>query len=196
MGQEFAASSSFLYFTDHNPELGRLVTEGRRAEFGGFAAFADPVVRESIPDPQSPETFRRSKPNPAERALHAPVYELYRELLRLRREDTVLRHGDRRAMRAEAIGAQMLLVHRWHGDEHRLLVVNFGPSVGIRSATLPALGDLSHSTWEPILATSEPRYGGNGAPCGFLETPDGPRFEIPARTAVVFFSHRRCSLTG
>ena len=37
MGQEFVASSPFQYFTDHNPELGRLVTEGRRREFAGFA---------------------------------------------------------------------------------------------------------------------------------------------------------------
>ena len=39
-GQEWAASTPFLYFTDHNEELGRLVTEGRRKEFAGFAAFA------------------------------------------------------------------------------------------------------------------------------------------------------------
>ena len=33
MGQEWAATSPFLYFTDHEPRLGRLVTEGRRREF-------------------------------------------------------------------------------------------------------------------------------------------------------------------
>ena len=37
MGQEFAASTPFLYFTDHEPGLGRLVTEGRRREFAGSA---------------------------------------------------------------------------------------------------------------------------------------------------------------
>src|SRR5262249_26784144 len=40
MGQEFAASTPFLFFTDHESELGRRVTEGRRAEFAAFAAFA------------------------------------------------------------------------------------------------------------------------------------------------------------
>ena len=44
MGQEWTASTPFLYFTDHNEALGRLVTEGRRREFGRFAAFADPAV--------------------------------------------------------------------------------------------------------------------------------------------------------
>ena len=39
MGQEFAASTPFLYFTDHPEELGKLVTAGRRNEFKGFGAF-------------------------------------------------------------------------------------------------------------------------------------------------------------
>ena len=45
MGQEWAASTPFLYFTDHHAELGRLVTEGRRDEFRHFAAFSDPLAR-------------------------------------------------------------------------------------------------------------------------------------------------------
>ncbi len=52
MGQEWAASSPFLFFTDHHAELGRQVTEGRRREFARFASFSDPSVREKIPDPQ------------------------------------------------------------------------------------------------------------------------------------------------
>ena len=40
MGQEWAASTPFQFFTDHGAELGRLVTEGRRAEFAGFSAFS------------------------------------------------------------------------------------------------------------------------------------------------------------
>ncbi|MDA8218876.1 MAG: malto-oligosyltrehalose trehalohydrolase, partial [Dehalococcoidales bacterium] len=61
MGQEFAASTPFLYFTDHNPELGKLVTIGRREEFKRFSAFSDPERREQIPDPQAEATFLRSK---------------------------------------------------------------------------------------------------------------------------------------
>ncbi|MGI8926806.1 MAG: malto-oligosyltrehalose trehalohydrolase, partial [Tepidiformaceae bacterium] len=65
-GQEYAASTPFLYFTDHEPGLGRRVTEGRRTEFAAFAAFSDPRARERIPDPQAAETFLRSKLDPAE----------------------------------------------------------------------------------------------------------------------------------
>ena len=61
MGQEWGARSPFLYFTDHNEELGRLVTQGRREEFKSFRAFADPAVRSHIPDPQSIATFDLSR---------------------------------------------------------------------------------------------------------------------------------------
>src|SRR5262249_42030338 len=39
MGQEWAASTPFLYFTDHDEDLGKIVTEGRRREFRHFVAF-------------------------------------------------------------------------------------------------------------------------------------------------------------
>ncbi len=55
MGQEFAASTPFLFFTDSPRELGRLVTEGRRAEFAGFRAFADPDRARRDPRPAGGE---------------------------------------------------------------------------------------------------------------------------------------------
>ena len=86
MGQEWAASSPFQFFTDHHPELGTQVTEGRRQEFRAFAAFADAGTRARIPDPQAPSTFGSSRlrwkeiDDPA----HAQVLRLYRRLLQLR----------------------------------------------------------------------------------------------------------------
>lgn len=81
MGQEWAASSPFLFFTDHAGELGRLVSEGRKKEFAteGFKT-------EDVPDPQAPATFERSKLiwDEVHRLPHAWVLELYRECLRQR----------------------------------------------------------------------------------------------------------------
>lgn len=87
MGQEWAASTPFLYFTDHHPELGKLVTRGRREEFKGFAAFSSPDARERIPDPQSEQTFARSRLCWEELAQppYVQVLVLYRALLELRR---------------------------------------------------------------------------------------------------------------
>jgi maltooligosyltrehalose trehalohydrolase len=88
MGQEFSSSAPFLYFTDHNTELGRLVTQGRREEFKTFKAFADPSVREKIPDPQAIATFERSRLNWEEstRSPHREMGAFYRTLLSFRHE--------------------------------------------------------------------------------------------------------------
>jgi maltooligosyltrehalose trehalohydrolase len=96
-GQEWAASTPFLYFTDHNAELGRLVTEGRRKEFQGFGAFTDEASVKRIPDPQAESTFLASKLRWQEAAadIHAGVRALYREALRLRREEPALREHAR-----------------------------------------------------------------------------------------------------
>ncbi len=86
MGQEWAASTPFLYFTDHEPELGRKVTEGRREEFRDFAAFANPESGASVPDPQAPETFTRSRlrwdETMSEPGTH--LLRLYQRLLQVR----------------------------------------------------------------------------------------------------------------
>ncbi|HJR46004.1 MAG TPA: DUF3459 domain-containing protein, partial [Actinomycetota bacterium] len=82
-GEEWGASSPFLYFTDHtDPELGRAVSEGRKREFEAFGW--DP---ERIPDPQERSTFERSKLDwtEPEREPHADIVEWYRDLIELRR---------------------------------------------------------------------------------------------------------------
>ncbi len=91
MGEEFAASTPFLYFCDFAGDLARAVTEGRRAEFGGFAMFAEPALRARIPDPNAPSSFDRSKLNWQERHAdgHASWWALYRDLLALRRDHLV-----------------------------------------------------------------------------------------------------------
>ncbi len=108
MGQEWAASSPFLFFSDHEPALGALVTAGRREEFKAFRAFADPALRAQIPDPQARETFERSRLCWEERAegSHARVLELYRELLTLRRIDAVLCDASRDQLEADVVEAR------------------------------------------------------------------------------------------
>ena len=88
MGQEWAASTPFLFFTDHHEELGRQVTAGRREEFSAFAAFRDPMTRGRIPDPQEARTFERSRLcwNESGQSPHLEVRRLYQRLLALRRD--------------------------------------------------------------------------------------------------------------
>ena len=91
-GEEWGATTPFLFFTDHEPALGRLVSEGRRREFAAFGWPAD-----AVPDPQAPETFLRSRLDWSEpgRPAHAALLEWYRALARLRREQPDLADGRR-----------------------------------------------------------------------------------------------------
>jgi maltooligosyltrehalose trehalohydrolase len=87
-GEEWAASSPFLFFTSHpEPELGKATAEGRIAEFERMGW--DPAV---VPDPQDPASFARSKLDWAEAAegRHARILDVYRRLGALRREWTQL----------------------------------------------------------------------------------------------------------
>jgi len=61
MGEEFAASTPFLYFCDFGPELARKVADGRRAEFGLFKAFASEAARAAIADPNDAASFAASR---------------------------------------------------------------------------------------------------------------------------------------
>ncbi|OBJ09648.1 malto-oligosyltrehalose trehalohydrolase [Mycobacterium sp. 1482292.6] len=85
MGEEYAASTPFQFFSSHpEPELAKATAEGRKAEFAEHGWDAD-----EIPDPQDPQTFANSKLDWAEvdTGEHARLHRLYRDLIALRRED-------------------------------------------------------------------------------------------------------------
>ncbi len=87
-GEEWAASSPFQYFTDHqDAELAHAVTEGRQREFAAFGW--DPA---EVPDPQAPATFERSKLDWSElrQPQHAVLYDWHRQLIHLRRSQSAL----------------------------------------------------------------------------------------------------------
>ncbi len=154
MGQEWAASSPFQFFTDHEPALGRLVTEGRREEFRGFAAFRDAAARDRIPDPQAEETFLRSKLRWSELAEreHAATLQLYVELLRWRRALPALR--DRARGQWQVLAPQDGVVRLVFAED----VMLAADLVGGHDAALSSGGE-----WELLLSTNEPRFGGEGA---------------------------------
>ncbi len=92
MGEEFAASTPFLYFADHDePEMAKLVSEGRKKEFAAFG-FAE----KDVPDPEAPETFHRCKMDWMEidSGKHKEMLNWYRSLIQLRRNLPALNDGD------------------------------------------------------------------------------------------------------
>ena len=99
-GEEWGASTPFLYFTDHqDPELGRLVAEGRSKEFGAFHR------QGAVPNPQELSTFERSKLNWSElvQARHAELIDWYRRLIRLKKDRPELPRESRADAPAPAV---------------------------------------------------------------------------------------------
>jgi len=123
MGEEYDASTPFLFFCDFGPDLSASVTAGRRSEFGRFERFKDPAVQAQIPDPVDAETYERSKLRWEEvnEPAHAQRLKLYRKLLALRRAHIVPRlHGMPPSGAYVAHERAGLLVHWTLGDGTRL----------------------------------------------------------------------------
>ena len=92
MGQEWGSTQPFLFFCDYQGELADAVREGRRREFGKFAAFADPSARERIPDPNAETTFAVSTLDWSKAELDLlGRLELIRQLLEIRHREIVPR---------------------------------------------------------------------------------------------------------
>jgi maltooligosyltrehalose trehalohydrolase len=92
-GEEYAASTPFLYFADHDdPEMARLVSEGRKKEFAAFG-----WDEAQIPNPEDMETFTDSKLNwnEVDEGLHKEMFEWTARLIHIRRNSISLNDGDR-----------------------------------------------------------------------------------------------------
>lgn len=120
MGEEFAASTPFLYFADHDDEeMRRLVAEGRKRDFALFG-FGD-----DVPNPEEMETFRRSKLNWNEvgEGRHAEMLAWTKALIKLRRSTVALNDGSMQHLMVSGDEAKRTLVLL--RDEVRI-VLNLG----------------------------------------------------------------------
>jgi maltooligosyltrehalose trehalohydrolase len=166
MGQEWAASTPFQFFTDHKDDLGQAITKGRRREFKDFSAFRDPRLLETIPDPQSEQTFHDSKLtwNELESPAASATFLLYSEFLRARRTSRAFqnRKRDSYVVLDEGDGIVAILFGP-QGDFTLAVVANL---LGVRAA--PNMDDARLSPgqgrdWKAVLSSNEERFGGDGS---------------------------------
>ena len=181
MGQEFTASTPFLFFTDHHGELAPLVTKGRREEFAGMQEFGDVELVDTIPDPQADETFNVSKLRPDERPQNGAIGRLHADLLRLRKADPVFSVADRSRTRAEVAGAKVMIMRRWTDEAERIVIANFGAETTLHIDVAPANTDQV----SVLFNSAESIYGGAGRLPYLSEAGTGLRIRVPARTAIV-----------
>jgi maltooligosyltrehalose trehalohydrolase len=186
MGQEWAASSPFLFFTDHHSDLGRRVTQGRRREFRHFSAFTDPKVRETIPDPQALATFEASRLDWSERQRppHDGVLRLYQELLRLRHTEPALQATGRDSYAVTAAGESAVALLRKAPDRSSLLVL-----CQMRQGGRIAPGDLAlpqkEASWQLILSTEDSSFCPDPHPVGAALTSGSGSLEFGRPGAVI-----------
>jgi maltooligosyltrehalose trehalohydrolase len=184
-GQEFAASTPFVYFADHRPELAELVRKGRAEFLSQFPSIAAPDVSACVPDPGDASTFERCKLDLDERMRHAETYALHRDLLAMRREDAVFSAQGAHGLDGAVLGSEAFVL-RFFGDDagDRLLLVNLGGDLPLPILPEPLLAPPEDARWQIAWSTENPRYGG----CGAVPfDPDGP-WRVQGQAALVLKS--------
>ena len=181
-GQEFAASSPFHYFADHEKGLAKKVRQGRGEFLQQFDSLAAPDMDNLLTDPGDPALFRQSKLDNSERQRHEGIYALHRDLIKLRREEFVFRAQRPRGLDGAVLGPEALVL-RFFGEngDDRLLVVNFGLDLRLDPAPEPLLAPPEFMRWKIIWSSENPKYGGSGTPP--MDTLDN--WYIPGHAAVV-----------
>lgn len=165
MGQEFNASAPFRYFADHEPQLARMVDEGRRREVSQFPSLALPALQERLTRPHEARTFEECRLDWRERERNAPVVALHRDLIRLRRDDPVFAAAHEVPLDGAVLGDDAFAL-RWFTDHgaDRLLVVNLGRTLHLDPAPEPLLAPPGGTRWRLAWTSEAPEYGGLGTP--------------------------------
>lgn len=150
MGEEYGDAAPFQYFVSHgDPALVEAVRKGRSEEFASFDWMGD------LPDPQDEQTFLRSKLTWESRkdGQSQSLWNLHRELLRLRQETPALAELDKKSTEVvERSDSKTLFIRRWAGTSEAFIVLHFGAE--------PAQVFLPKGLWEKLLDSSDPRWGG------------------------------------
>lgn len=176
-GEEWGSKRPFLYFADHEPDLARLVRMGRAEFLSQFPSITTEAARAMLADPGAVESFEGCKLDRSTADPH--VRALYRDLLRLRREDPVLSAAVRAGDRPEGgVFGQRSMVLRYpsrgrEGD--RMLLINFGVDERFEAVPEPLLALDSSDRWRVLWSSENARYGGHGSapidPCDSFTLP-------------------------
>jgi len=182
MGEEFAASSPFYFFADHKEDLAKAVLQGRKEFLSQFPSIRS--AQGSIPDPKDERAFTMSKLNFVERKSHKEIYQMHKDLLKMRREDEIFSKQDRFKLDGAVLSDDAFVIRYKGEDSDRLVVINLGKDLDFSPCPLPLLAPLTKTTWECVWSTDDVRYGGRGITKAF----EGNCWYIPGRGAQVFTS--------
>jgi maltooligosyltrehalose trehalohydrolase len=182
-GEEFGASSPFLYFADVGDASVRDGTRRGRAELlAPFLSLTKDETLRRLPAPDDPEAFLRCKLDFTERKNNRGLYNLHIDLLKLRREDSRFREQSSGGIDGAVLGSSSFVVRFFaaHAND-RLVLINLGETQVLKPASEPLLAPPPRYRWERLWTSDSHRYGGAEAVAS--ATPD--RWILPAESAVV-----------
>ncbi|MDQ2643722.1 MAG: malto-oligosyltrehalose trehalohydrolase [Myxococcota bacterium] len=182
-GQEFASSAPFLFFADHEPELAKLVDQGRRDFLSQFPSIAS-LSSESLPSAAALETFERCKLDFSERLSHAEIYALHRDLLKLRHETPAFSQQRADAVHGSILAERALALRFVSSAADALLLVNLGEDLELRPAPDPLLAPPEGADFRLSWSSEDPKYGGKGSGTPHREG----IWQLPAQSALVFIA--------
>jgi len=155
MGEEYGEEAPFQYFTSHSdPQLAQAVREGRRDEFKAFFHEGDP------PDPQVEATFERSRVDHElrQKGTHQTLWNFYRELIRLRKEEPPLRELDASEMEVADCGVgNCLRVRRRFAGNEIFMLFNFTDNPTDLACEVPP------GYWHKCLDSADTLWAGQGS---------------------------------
>lgn len=154
MGEEYGEESPFLYFVSHSDaQLIEAVRKGRKEEFRAFSWMGEP------PDPQSVETFMKSKLDWKKRheGRHKILRDFYKNLIKLRREIPALSNLDKDSLDVFGLEEEkVVFMRRWNGSSLVFHLFNFSKSDTKLTVS------VDEGRWRKILDSSEKVWDGPG----------------------------------
>lgn len=169
MGEEYGETAPFQYFVSHgDPDLVEAVRQGRRREFSAF------TWKGAVPDPQSEETFNRSKLNWDLKSAgqHQALWQWYQTLIRLRKTLPALQSFERSTVQVDLFTESGLALQRGQGSDLLIALFNFSSEHSIPYSGWPV------GTWKKQLDSHDPKWLSSGSPMPPETT--GDPVEVPA----------------
>lgn len=176
-GQEWSASSPFFYFSDHHPELAKLIQQGRAEFLSQFPGCSTEFGKNLILQRDTTKAFNLSKLNwdEQQKPFHKHALLFHKHLLKLRRNDTTLMRlgSDEIEVEVSTLSDQCGLLRyalipsqlNEYANDQRLLIINLGPGLDLNQSTEPLLAppEPEQLTWKMQWTSEDPHYGGYGS---------------------------------
>jgi maltooligosyltrehalose trehalohydrolase len=163
-GEEFGASSPFLFFADVGDAAVRdAIRKGRAELLAPFLSLSKEETLRSLSAPDDLKAFLRCKLDFSEREKNRELYDLHIDLLKLRREDSRFQLQSSGGIDGAVLGpASFVLRYFSEANDDRLLLVNLGERQVLNPASEPLLAPVPRCWWEALWSSDSPCYGGAG----------------------------------